>query len=195
MDMEKVISRKSEQLKNKNYIEFTDQELQSMRADEAEFFVERYHGFALMKMPKAEIEFFEWLKKNDVAVWNDIWEEEPDMYLVSTDLLPTFLKSSNGFPICDLIETDNYWFSERHIKPKGRQELEEISLKVENKEKLQITELFLIELLHAPIDIWHFCYRYKFPIQSMKVKIEDMVSNGWLVHLKDREDLVKYIEI
>jgi len=195
MDMRKVISKKREQLKNNNYIEFTDDEIQSMRPDEAQFFVERYHGFALMKMPQAEIEFFEWLKKNDNSVWNDIWENEPDLYLVSTDLIPTFLKGSNGFPICDLIDEDNYWFSERHIKPKGRQELEAISLKAKNREKLLITELFLIELLQAPIDIWHFCYRYNLPVQSMKVKIEDMVSSGWLVHLTDREDLVKYIEI
>jgi len=195
MNMEKLIAEKREQLKNNNYIEFTDQEIQSMRPDEAAFFVERYHGFGLMKLPASEIKFFEWLRENDEQVWNDIWKGEPDLYLVSTDLLPVFLKTSNGFPVCDLIEVDNYWFCERHIKPKGRQELESISAKFQNKEKLDVSELFIIELLNAPIDIWHFCYRYKLAVTAMKNKIDDMVSNGWLVHLSNREDLVKYIEI
>lgn len=195
MDMEKMLANKREQLKNNNYIEFSDSEINAMRPDEAQYFVERYHGFALMKIPSSEIDFFKWLRREDEPVWNDIWKDEEDVYLVSTDLLPVFLDGRNGFPICDLVDEPNYWFSERHIKPKGREELENILEKYENRQKLDTQELFLIELINAPMDIWHFCYRYKLPVPFMKDAIDNMVSRGWLVHLSDREDLVKYIEI
>jgi predicted transcriptional regulator len=148
-----------------------------------------------MRMPPSEVDFFEWLKHQDEPVWNDIWAGEPDLYLVSTDLLPVFQEGRNGFPICDLVDQPNYWFSERHIKPRGREELELIALKYENQERLDIAELFLIELINGPIDIWHFCYRYNIAVQVMKRVIATMVAKGWLVHLTDRDDLVKYIEI
>ena len=195
MNMEKLISAKGRQLKENNYIEFSDEELNALRPDEIQHLVERYHGFALMRIPPSEVAFFEWLRDQDEEVWNDIWEGEPDMYLVSTDLLPVFQEGKNGFPICDLVDQPNYWFSERHIKPKGREELEHIVQKYENQGKLNIGELFLIQLLNAPTDIWHFCYRFNISVASMKRVIATMVSNGWLVHLTDRDDLVKYIEI
>lgn len=195
MNMDKLISGKRKQLKEKNYIEFSDEEINSLRPDEVQYFVDRYHGFALMKIPPSEVDFFEWLRIKDEPVWNDIWEGEPDVYKVSTDLLPVFLEGQNGFPICDLVDEPNYWFSERHIKPKGQEELEDILLKYQNEEKLSVAELFLLELLNAPMDIWHFCYRYRLSVDAMKQTIGNMVSKGWLVHLTDREDLVKYIEI
>ena len=65
-----------------------------------------------MKLPPSEISFFEWLKKNDNIVWNDLWNEDEDLYQVSIDLLPQFSDNRNGFPICDLQDGLNYYFTD-----------------------------------------------------------------------------------
>lgn len=195
MDLEKLFNDKSAQLSNQHFIEFTEEEFDQLRVDEAQYIINHYHGHSLMKLPPSEIVFFEWLKKADSTVWNDLWADSEDLYLVSIDLLPQFIDEKNGFPICDLIDEPNYWFSQRHIKPKGQEELIHILIKIQNKEKLKADELFLYELTLYPTDIWHFCHRHHFKVNAMKAVIADMVYHGWLVHLTDREDLIKYLDI
>ena len=48
--------------------------------------------------------------------------------------------------------------------------------------------------MRGSIDIWHFCHRYGIAIPYAKQKISDMQQEDLLVHLEDREDLVKYID-
>jgi len=195
MNLEKLISQKEADFKNNNYIQFSDKEIEQLRLDEIEDIISHFKGHTLMKLPPAEIEFFEWLKKNDNAVWQDIWGEDDNLYQVSIDFLAQFLKEKNGFPICDLENRENYYFTVKHIKPDGLAQMEKIIDKTEKQKKLSIDELLLFELHIAPIDIWHFCYRYKLPIINVKTLISDMVYKGWIVHLPLSEDLLKYIDI
>lgn len=197
MDLKALIENKDEQKKEKQYIQFSEHELEKLRLDEAEKIIKHFRGNTLIRLPESEIKFFEWLKEADRAVWNDLWEEdqEDESYLVSVDFLREFIRETPSFPICDLIDEPNYWFTFGHIKPEGMEYLqEEISLKMEMDEDLSLEELFLLEISVAATDIWHFCHRHQVPIKRMKKAIADMVYKGWIVHLTDREDLVKYID-
>ena len=148
-----------------------------------------------MKIPKAEVDFFTWLKKNDRDVWDDLWQDEDDIYLVSIDLLSRFIDGGLGFPICDLIDQPNYWFNTRLIKPKGIEELDNIIVKLEGGNKVSVSEAFLLEVSTRSVDIWHFCYNHNISVDRVKKVVDDLVYQGFLVHLTDREDLVKYLDV
>ena len=195
MNIEKLVKEKTEYLAKNRVLSFSDKELDNLRADEAQHFIRAMQRNILMKLPDNEIAFFEWLKENDPLIWQDIWEGEEDIYNVSLDLLSQFIRNKNGFPICDLIDQPNYWFVVEHIKPKGMEKMEAIFDKIESGEKLGSMELFLVEITQAPMDIWHFSYKYGISIKSVKAMIEEMEYKGWIIHLKNREDLVKYVEI
>lgn len=195
MNITKLITLKEKQLRDQNYIEFSNEEFAALKLDEVQLIVDNFHGRALMQIPQTEIKFFQWLQKNDPSVWDDIWKDEENLYLVSIDLLPQFIEGGNRFPICDLIDQPNYWFNARHIKPKGLMVLEDILTKLEMSQKLNLEEAFLLELSIMPTDIWHFCYTRNVSINVLKDIVEDLVYNGLIVHLPDRDDLVKYIDL
>ncbi|RLD15898.1 hypothetical protein DRI50_03185 [candidate division KSB1 bacterium] len=197
MDVEALIKHKEDEKKQKKYIQFSERELEKLRPDEVEKIIDHFHGSTLVRLPESEVKFFEWLKETDRAVWNDLWEEdeEDESYLVSVDFLREFIRETPSFPICDLIDEPNYWFTFRHIKPEGLEYLqEEIRLKVEMDEDLTLEELFLLEISVSSTDIWHFSHRHQVPVERMKQAIADMVYKGWIVHLTDRDDLVKYLD-
>ncbi len=195
MNIENLVRQKEEMRDNQGYIQFSPDELNALSLTQVEKLVEHWHGHTMMRLPEEEIAFFEWLKKEDPDVWDDLWGDGEDSYMVSIDLLPQFLKEKNNFPICDLRETDNYYFTHEHIKNKGREEMPAIIEKTDKQTPLNLDELLLFELHIAPIDIWHFSYRYEAPLKTVKAMIDDMVYKGWIVHLTDREDLVRYIDV
>jgi hypothetical protein len=193
--IEDLIKNKEKQLVEEGYIKFDQNELGEINRHDAEVLEKHFHGRAMMELPKEEIDFFTWLRDNDPAVWDDLWKNEEEPYRVSLDFLHHFIEEGNGFPICDLIEADNYWFHSRHIKPKAMEKMAEIQEKLDNKGSLSFEEGLLVEIARGSIDLWHFCYRYKLPILVAKNKIEAMHKEDLLVHLKDREDLVKYLDV
>jgi len=195
MKIELVLSEKEEQLNNNKLIQFSDDELSKLDDKEILKIINHFHGRAMLKLPPFEIKFFEWLKKNDNAVWNDIWNTEENIYEISIDFLAQFIKGKNGFPICDLQDEPNYYFTVEHIKPKGIQQMDDILKKLEKNEKVNVDELLLYELHLAAVDIWHFCYNYKLTIKKMKKVISDMEYKGWIVHLSKSLDLMRYIEV
>ena len=196
MNLRQLIIEKEHELLEKQYVTFSDEEIQELPLDHIYKIVDHFHGHALMKLPPSEIKFFEWLTYKDKAIWDDIWgAEHENEYLVSIDLLKQFVSEKNGFPICDLENEVNYYFTSRHIKIKGIEELENIIQKTKNNEKLKVSEFFLLELQIAPTDIWHFAFRYNLSIPKVKEMIETLVYKGFVVHLSKREDLITYIDI
>jgi hypothetical protein len=190
-----IIISKEKQLSEKGYLVFSQSDLESMSASDAENIKEHFHGVALMQLPEGEKEFFEWLKEADTPVWNDLWEDAENPYFVSTDLLHHFIPDGNGFPICDLIDEPNYWFNARHIKPKGAEKFKTIEEKLDKNLKLNFEETFLVEIMQGSIDVWHFCYKYNFPVRKAKIIIQNMHRDDILIHLTDREDLIKYLDV
>jgi len=130
MDINELINQKEEELKENNFIQFSDQEIDRLKDKNIVQIVKHFHGRALMKLPPSEIHFFEWLKKNDNVVWNDLWNDDENLYKVSIDLLAQFSLNRNGFPICDLGEGLNYYFTVKHIKQDGLAQMEEILKKL-----------------------------------------------------------------
>ena len=195
MNIDKFVKEKTKSLTKNRILSFTKDELEQLRMDETDYFVKAMERNILFKLPDNEIAFFDWLEKNDPLIWDDIWDGEENVYHVSLDLLPQFIDNKNGFPICDLIEQSNFWFIVEHIKPKGMEQLKTILEKFNKGQQLENTELFLLEISQAPMDIWHFSYKYELSIKTVKAMVEKMVYDGWIVHLPDREDLIKYIEI
>ena len=195
MNIDKLIEQKEKELTDNNFIQFSNEEIENMQDKNMVDIVRHFHGRTMMKLPQSEIDFFEWLKKNDNVVWNDLWQDEEDIYQVSIDLLPQFSSNRNGFPICDLEDGLNYYFTVKHIKQDGLAQMQSIIDKLEKKVKLKIDELILYELHLAPFDIWHFSFRYNLPLDKVKQLISDMEYKGWLVHLANSEDLLRYIEV
>jgi len=191
----KLIESKEKMLESGNCFQFSIDELSKLDKIKAKQFEEHFHGRAMMKLPEDEILFFEWLKENDQSVWNDLWGDGDQTYCISIDFLHHFIKFSNGFPICDLVDVDNYWFTGRHIKPKGLEKMEDIGVKVNEGHTLSFEEAFLVEIFRGSIDLWHFCYRYKVPVKMAKERIDDMHRDDLIVHLTDRDDLVKYLDV
>lgn len=191
----KLIDSKEKMLESDHCLQFSTEELSKLDKTKTKKIEEHFHGRAMMKLPEDEIQFFEWLKQNDPPIWNDLWEDGTEPYCISIDFLHHFIKFSNGFPICDLIGVDNYWFTGRHIKPKGMEKMEDIGVKVNEGITLSFEEAFLVETFRGSIDLWHFCYRYKVPIKVAKERIDDMHREDLIVHLSEREDLVKYLDV
>ena len=195
MSIRKLLEEKEAQIGQRGYIEFSEDELKSLNYIDLRHILDVFQGHALMKLPASEIRFFEWLKETDRAVWDDLWADADDeAYLVSINYLSHFIGRNLGFPICDLVDEPNYWFSPRHIKPKGREELDDIFLKVEQDIKLTLAEYFLYSLHSGSFDIWHFCYEHNLDLSTVKTIIEDLVYKGQLVHLTRRDDLVQYLD-
>jgi hypothetical protein len=190
----KLIEIKRKEHAEVGFIHFDDKEITELNQESIIQIEEAFKGFGILRLPPNEILFFEWLKENDSEVWNDLWDDGDEPYHISVDFLHHFSKDENGFPICDLENTDNYWFSVRHIKPKGKQNFETINLKLRSGQQLTLEELLLYEIVQNSIDIWHFCYRYKINLDKAKNLVAEMHKNDILVHLTNRDDLIKYID-
>ncbi len=194
MKIKNLIKNKQKQLETLSYIEFSDAEIKELSQNDKKEIISVFHGRVMLKIPDSEVAFFEWVKKEDYDVWNDLWGDFPEReYQVSMDFLEYFGGEQNGFPICDLEGAENYYFTMEHIKPEGRNVMPAIVKKNDARKQLDIDELFLFELHVAPIDIWHYAYRYKLSLNTAKQMISDMVYKSWIVHLPERDDLLKYI--
>ncbi len=194
MDITSFIELKETSCGEGNHLHFTREELTRIRADEALHLIRHWHGRFMFELPEQEIAFFDWLKIKDPGVWDDLWTDAADGYLVSIDLLREFLPDRTGFPICDLLNHKNYWFTAGHIKPPGLEHLQLVLNRIEQDGKMTVAEHFLLEMSTHPVDIWHFCYTNKLDIPKVKKVIDDMVYKGWIVHLPRREDLIRYID-
>lgn len=161
--------------------------------------VEEFKKTQIMKLPKYEILFFEWLKENDINVWNDIWLEDNPVespYIISIAFLPQLLeKDGRGFPVCDLVNQDNYYFSNRHmVDDESTMLIESVKNRFVAKEKLTIAQLLALEISMGDIDIWHFAYKHKIDLKEAKLAVFELVNDNVLVHLKASEHLSTFLE-
>jgi hypothetical protein len=179
-------------IENKNsqgVIEFPKEIFDKLDLSQAYAVSKYFAGTTFFKLPYFEIEFYEWLKINDGTVWDDLWNiegEEP--YLVSIVHLPALLARDRGFIICDLVDNDNYYFSTLHLPDKEATYLaDSIKQRFLNKEQLTAAQTLLMEITLAPIDIWHFAYKYNISVQRAKDSVKQLVDDGVLVHLTTAE--------
>lgn len=156
------------------------------------------HGsYGLIRLPDYELQFFEWLRSADPAVWEDLWggtDQEP--YVVSLAFLEQLLDRRHGFPICDLVGVDNYYFFPAMLE--WTQEARDYTAAVRERfaagEELSTEQLLVLEIsLGGATDIWHFAYHHHIPLEEAKRAVETLVADKVLVHLRNAEQLAPFL--
>ena len=185
-------------ISKEGYLELPDKLFKELSLDEANE-IKSLRKPDIFKLPDWEIEFFEWLKKEDPEVWDDLWKDDnitQRAYYVSTIFLPLIVDDNDrGFPICDLENTDNYYFTPKHVVDEESKVMIEVAnRKFKKRERLTHTELLAFEISLGAIDIWHLAYKYKLKLTECKKAVKKLVEDGALVHLKESEHLVPFIE-
>ena len=196
MTEKQIIEWAVKESSDSSYIQFPEDMFSEISPETAKKLSSRLSGTTLMKLPHYELNFFEWLKKADPNVWKDLWNTEEIPYIVGLSFLPKLVeKNGRGFPICDLRANDNYYFSTDHMVDEESKILLETSQKLFlEKKELTVTQMLVVEISIAPIDIWHFSYRHKIKLDEAKKSVEELVEDGALVHLKDAEHLAGFID-
>lgn len=172
--------------------------LESLNKENIHSLISRFHAHTFIKLPESEISFFQWLYGVDRDVWNDLWksEDNTEPYIVGLSLLGDLISANRGFPICDLMETDNYYFSSEHfIKGESDDFVEAIHNKILSDSPLTVSQLLVWEIYNAPIDIWRFCYIHNISIDEAKKAVHELVEDRILIHLTTAAELTAYMEL
>lgn len=179
------------------FVDFPEEIFESLNEETAREIVARFSSNSFIKLPAREVLFFEWLKTADPEVWEDLWGASGELpYIVSISFLPILLDNSRGFPICDLVKNDNFYFTESHIADKeSRVFLESVRERFLNKDKLSVAQTLILEVSIAPIDIWHFAYRFGLDIKTAKNAVRELTEDNILIHLTDASHLAGFIEL
>lgn len=180
-----------------DFVEFPEEFFSEATLSQAELAIEQLPKSLLIKLPKREIDFFDWLKSADSDVWEDLWgNDENELYTVSIAFLPLLLDADyRGFPICDLENNDNYYFTAAHmVDEESKLMIESTKTMFLDKKQLTLPQLLALQISVSPIDIWHFAYKSKTTIESAKKAVEELVADGVLVHLRSAEHLSTFLE-
>jgi hypothetical protein len=180
------------------YISFPEELLSTISAEQAQLVAGHFASNTLMLLPEKERTFFEWLKTEDAEVWNDLWGADElgiEPYVVAIGFLPQLLETNRGFPICDLLTCDNYYFTQLHlITEESKLMLESVKERFMSKQKLTPAQLLTLEISISPIDIWRFAYNYKISLEEAKNAVKTLVEDKVLIHLSKAEHLANFIE-
>ncbi len=177
-------------------IDFPDDIFNSIDEETADFLARNLAATNFIRLPGKERAFFEWLKESDSPVWNDLWgnpEEEP--YVVGVSFLPLLVKNTGrGYPICDLLEAENYYFDPAHIVDKeAKFYIESVQKRFMDKKELTNAQMLALEISIDAIDIWHFAYKHKISVPEAKEAVQTLVDDSILVHLTEAEHLAGFI--
>lgn len=187
---------RTEKQKNSFPLHIPPEIFKMIDVDTAKEIVWEFGSDTLLFLPRHEIQFFEWLKSADHRVWNDLWADvKEESYVVSIAFLPLLIDKFRGFPICDLMNNDNYYFTQDCIVWKAAEHvLDGIRERFLRRESLTIAQRLLLEISIHPIDIWHFAYYYHLDLDAIKEAVKELVEDNLLIHLKKAEDLADYIQ-
>jgi hypothetical protein len=196
MSNEELINWCSSELEKAPYLQFPEELFLSLSPEQASLLAKRFGANCLMKLPEREIRFFEWLKNEDSNVWKDLWEnadEEP--YIVGMAFLPLLLDERRGFPICDLLYNDNFYFKKEFMTDVESQLfLESVQKRFLDHQQLTIGQLLTLEISVGPIDIWHFSYFRNLKIADVKKAVDQLVEDKIIVHLTQADHLAVFID-
>lgn len=179
-------------------IDITEEMYNSLNKEQAEQILLTLGGAKMIRLPEREITFFEWVKINDREVWDDLWGDDLfEPYYVSINILPYLIaENDNGFPICDLESTTNYFFSLQFMQDAESEVLLDAARsRLLEKQFVSIAHKLALEISIAPIDLWHFAYKYKISIADAKKAVEELVEDDALVHLKEAEHIAMAMQI
>lgn len=177
-------------------LQFPDEMLRALSAEQQQFLARECGADVMVQLPVSDLRFFEWLRREDPAVWEDLWHDDiqPRPYVVGMALLPQVLQSNRGFPICDLVHTPNFYFTHKHVRgEEAKPYLEVLRARLEKGESLDTAQLLLLEITQEPIDIWRFAYLYRVSLAEAKQAVLQLVGDDLLVYTPTREELSDYL--
>jgi hypothetical protein len=187
-----------EEAKEKKYITFPEELFLSLTLHQAKLIAQNFGSHTLIMLPEKEVNFFNWVKEEDSEVWQDLWrnselEEEP--YVIAIGFLPMLIEKTRGFPICDLLNCDNYYFSKLHIiTPESEMMLDSVKERFMARQSLTIGQMLILEISVAPIDIWRFAYNHNLKLEYSKKAVESLVEDKVLIHLTTAEQIAVFVE-
>lgn len=168
----------------------SDEEIDALTIEQAQELVALYGWTTLIPLPQRERKFFDWLRENDPAVWKDLWgESDEESYYVSLSHLTSFLPRQRGFPICDLVENDNYYFTSDDITADDGKIYVDSALDIiQEGGKLSMDQAFVVEVWRGPIDQWRFAWMYKLPLAEVKKMVHWLITEGVLTVPRQRSE-------
>jgi hypothetical protein len=183
---------------DRQFVELDRETFEELSGEQAAMLADVYGHSTLMKLPPAEIEFFEWLRREDPEIWDDLWDTEGEQpYIVGIGLLPALMKDNGrGFPICDLRENDNYYFAPQHLAGKEAGIfIESVKDRFSSKKPLSISQLLALEISYEAIDIWRFAYKHGIDLRAAKQAIEGLIDEKIIIHLTETEHIANFVEV
>ncbi|GIV55276.1 MAG: hypothetical protein KatS3mg040_0044 [Candidatus Kapaibacterium sp.] len=196
MEREAVLRWFGERLERDTPLTIPEAIFDALTPDLARELAERYRRYGLMRLPAHEQRFFEWLRQRDPAVWSDLWGGEQEPYVVSLSFLEALLDRRKGFPICDLVGTDNYYFFPAMLEwtQEARDYAAAVRERFERGQPLSTEQLLVIELLlGGAVDIWHFAYHHNIELEDAKQAVRVLVEDKVLPHLRSAEQLAPFL--
>ncbi len=193
---EEAINWFTNQDSNNKYLTIPEDIYLSIDNQTAHQIAELFNGKFLIKFPEREIKFFEWLKKEDISVWNDLWaNSEEDLYFASISFLPVLIDKSIGFPICDLLDNDNYFFTPEHIDgAEAKMFVDSIMERFMRRDSLTLGQSLLLNISAMPTDIWHFAYNNNVALEKVKLAVQELIDENLILHLTEAEHLAGFIK-
>lgn len=180
------------------FLRLTTSQFAALSAQQADLVSAMYGATHLMLLPEHEVAFFEWLRTADPEVWNDLWSDAVPPYHVSL----AFLKGLSGanangiFVICDLQGVDNYYFSSlTFIEKESDAYVQAVRDRFAERQPLTTAQALALEASVAPIDIWHFAYRYGVSVEQAKRAAHDLVEDRIVVHVPRAEHLSQMFDV
>lgn len=196
MDRQAILTWFGDNLERDKPLTVPEAIFEALTPDLAREIAERYGRYGLIRLPAYEQHFFEWLRRRDPAVWNDLWDDQQEPYIVSLSFLEALLDRRRGFPICDLVGTDNYYFLPAMLEwtQEARDYVTAVRVRFESGQPLSTEQLLVIELLlGGAIDIWHFSYHHNIELEDAKQGVRILVEDKVLPHLRSAEQLAPFL--
>ena len=181
------------------FIVLPDSVLDEMSADDLDDTLAAHGASRLMRLPEAEIAFFEWLRKSDPEVWADLWGDVAETpYLVSLAYLKAFAGrgAERRYFIRDLQTVDNYYFTPDMILIKESGDYIAASRsRLEESESLTLNQAFALQVSIGETDVWHFAYDHKRSVESVKGAVAELVDDHILVHVPKADHLTDHFDV
>ncbi len=186
-------------LEEHGHVVFTAEQLLEISADQVDAVRQSIDQTALLKLPEHEVEFFDWLRTADAAVWEDLWgDSELAPYIVGFEHLRMFAGAGKQgvYHICDLQKELNYFFTpEMFYIKESPAYVGAIQDRFADNASLTATQALALEAKQGPVDIWHFSFRTGVKIERLKTAVQSLVDNQVLVHVPIAAHLIEYFDV
>jgi hypothetical protein len=187
------------QVAERSPVVFSNAVLAALEPAQTQYIADRFGAGVFMRLPEREIAFFSWLKESAPAVWEDVWGSDEiglEPYIVGIGLLPQITQKGRGYPICDLLTEQNFYFSSKSFNAEEAKPYVDAAVALfEGRKELSIEQAFMLELRRAPIDIWRFAYMYGLPVAAVKTAALKLIHDGLLKAASSRDEVSDVIDI